>query len=416
MEVRFLFLVVSIWFFFSPAMAVNVSFESLKGLVESRNGRVLGQKSKVEAAKVREGVFARSYLPQISLNGGYEAFKIGTTTPDQQPYYGLEGVVNVYNGGKDQLQENVQRLKTEIKENEVKITLAEELGRARELFWKIIYLKREKELLDRMRQVNEENLKAANKRISSGVATPSDRLEFEMKRLDLKREIKLTGAEEKSLSYDLLVYLGYEAHEPLSLTGDLEHLDEWEYDLKHTHEDHDFFTKPAVLLAQELQIQKQQKKRVWVPRVDLYAGLYQFNQREEDPASERERRESVVGVKLTMNLFDRFSARSEARALESEASAATALSAFRKKQNEAHIEKEFLELKTLHEQVHESEKHIVMAEKYYNATQVEYTRGAKNSPDVLSATERLEEVTRAKNKLVRDFQIARSHVLSKIGK
>ena len=87
----------------------------------------------------------------------------------------------------------------------------------------------------------------------------------------------------------------------------------------------------------------------------------------------------------------------------------------RKKNNEAHIEKEFAELRLLHNQVHEIEKQIQMAEKYHKITQSEYARGAKNSPDVLGATERLESVKRTKNKLNRDFQIARSHVLTKIG-
>ena len=253
-------------------------------------------------------------------------------------------------------------------------------------------------------------------RIKSGVATPSDRLEFKMKGLDLDQSQRTTSTRFKTLSFDLLVRLGYDLDEPLVIIGQLAHADEWEHDLKHSHKDHEYFSKPSVLYAEELNLMGKQRRRAWMPKLDLYASWHQFNQREEDPTASGERQKSAVGLKVTLDLFDGISARSDSQALAAQASAALAISEFKKKKSEALIEKEFSELKSLHDQVHEVEKLIKMAREYYRATQSEYSRGAKNSPDVLGATEKLEEIQRSKNQLIRDFQVARSHVLSKIGK
>ena len=74
------------------------------------------------------------------------------------------------------------------------------------------------------------------------------------------------------------------------------------------------------------------------------------------------------------------------------------------------------ELTFLHSQVHAAEENVKRATRYYALTQNEYSCGVKNSPDVVGASDRLLENQLMELRLLRDFQISRSHVLSKLGR
>ncbi|OYZ13487.1 MAG: hypothetical protein B7Y39_17580, partial [Bdellovibrio sp. 28-41-41] len=85
-------------------------------------------------------------------------------------------------------------------------------------------------------------------------------------------------------------------------------------------------------------------------------------------------------------------------------------------QAHSHIENEVAELKLLHSQVHDAEENIVRAEKYYKLTQSEYARGVKNSPDMLSASEKIFEVKNKRLEILKDFNLKQAHVLAKINR
>ncbi len=403
-------------FLTSKSFAVAVSFDALKGLVEAKNEKVLSHKQILLASKKREKKLSRSYFPKLSVIAGYESFVVGKQGRENQPEYGLEASVNLYNGGKDRLRDKVQLIVTDRRENEIKSIIATEVEYARELFWELAYLTEEQELNRKMKLINTRNLKSAEKRIKSGVATPSDRLEFSMKELDLNRDYRDTSAKISFVSYDLKILIGVPLEKKLEVNSKLSHASEWEQDLKHSHQEHEFSSKPAELHAEELMLKGKIQSREWWPELELYAGWNQFTQREEGAILASDRQESVVGLRITMDLSKSISARRETLAMQAEANAAQKLSHYKNKQNEAIIEKEFLKLSILHEQVHDADKHIDMAQKYFKSTQQEYSRGAKDSPDMLGASERLEKVMRTRLQLIRDFQISRSHVLSKIGR
>ncbi len=395
---------------------VRVKFEDLKPLIEGRNEQVQSSREEAKGSKRREGHFSRSFLPQIEAHAAQETFKTGTQSQKTQPEYGVEASVNLYNGGRDRIREKVFKLRSERKEFEVKASISTELAKARELFWTIAFHKNSKSLIKEMLEVNTRNLRAAQRRIKSGVATAIDRLEFEMNAIDLKRDLDQTELLIQAESRELLILIGHEPDDSLIIESELEHSDEWESEIKHTHKDHDFLVRPAELIAIEAETAAREASRSWLPKVDAYAGWNQFNQREEEPADETERRETVIGLRLKMSAFDWISSSHEADALRSEAAAAVLLANYKSKKNEAHVEREFDELKFLHAKVHEADENIVSAKKYYQLTQSEYGRGVKNSPDVLGASEKLFAMKLKRLAMIRDFQIARSHVLSKIGR
>lgn len=400
----------------SQAAPVTVRSTLLKELVETKNERVLGKEKEKEAAALRDGYFLRSFLPKISAHGAQERFKTGTHPSKDQPAYGIEGSVSLFNGGRDFLESRKRNLVQQRKDYEHKSTRAEELGKARELYWQALYLRDLLVLLKDAGENNEANLKNAARRIQSGVATEADRVEFEMKAVDLKRDLEMArftlGTRKKQLS----AALGLDPEAEIELPEPLNHEHSWEESLAHSHAEHDFFAKPKMLAAQETALEASILSRAFWPKLDAYAGWNQFNEREEDFSSARERRESVLGIRLSLDLFDGWNSQREAAALRAESDAAALEAAYLQREVEIHLSNEIAELKLLHDQVHEAEENTKRAQRYYSLTLSEYGRGVKNSPDVLGAAEKLYDMREKHLAILRDFQIAKSHVLSKIGR
>jgi len=396
---------------------MNLNSKDLKDLVETRNMRVKAKVEEHEGAVKREGYFARSFLPVAELHGAQEQFKKGPLPTKTQPTYGAEVRVNVFNGGRDRLEGKRRTLAAERKSYEGAHTVSTELGKARESYWHVIYLRDYIQLLKDARKNSSESLKAAERRIRSGVATETDRVEFQMQDIDLKRELERAELEQKNQIRSLMVLLGLNQETVLEFNEALGHEHDWQAAVKHTEEDHAFLIKPSELQAKEAEVQASIQRRAWLPKVDVFAGYNQFNQRTEEAyADASDRKESVLGVRLTMSLFEGLTGQSESDALTKEADAARAEATYTNQEVEAHLHGEIAELNLLHDQVHEAEENIKRAEKYFQLTKSEYSRGVKNSPDMLGATEKLIGIRQRRLEIVRDFQVAKSHVLSKIGR
>ena len=105
-----------------------------------------------------------------------------------------------------------------------------------------------------------------------------------------------------------------------------------------------------------------------------------------------------------------------AEVLIKEAGAAQVQTELAKREIEAHLETEMAGVSFLHDQFHAAEENITRATKYHELTKSEYARGVKNSPDMLGAAEKLFEMRHKRLEIIRDYQIAKGHILSKTGR
>lgn len=398
------------------AATKELTFEELKVLLEKRNDRVKATQLEVEASKNRQGTLLRSFMPAVELYGGQESFKIGQQTQKNQPTYGAEVKVNLFNGGRDQLQSEVRELTLAQKENQLTRVFSEELQKARVLFWEIMYSQEVIALIESTIRINDQNLASAQRRIRSGVATESDRFEFEMKSVDLKRDLEEAKLKLANQKRDLAVLLNLEENEEMRFPKRLAHEHNFEDLLKHSHKDHDFLFKEDELQAQVVSLSAKKQRRRWWPTVDAYVAYSQFNEREKDFSEASDRTEAVVGVRMNLSLSAGLEASREAFALAQEAEASQSLAKYKRKQIEVHFENELSELRLRHDQVHNAEENIQRADRYYKLTQSEYARGVKNSPDVLGASDKLFEMKKKRLEIIRDFQLSKSHILIKIGR
>lgn len=400
----------------SWAQTVQITSQNLRQLLESKNSHVQAARLETTAAATREGHLGRSFMPSVEVYAAQESFKLGRAQQKTQPAYGAEAKVNLFHGGRDRIEEKVRRLDTSKKEYQLKRIVAEELEKARAAYWECLYLSEKTALLNSSLEINKKNLAAAQRRIRSGVATDSDRFEFEMKDVELRRELSKIQVEQAAQSRKLALLLGVKAGVNVLLNEKLGHDHDYENLLAHSEADHDFQFKEKELQSEQQSLLAKSQSRAWLPKVDAFAAYNQYNEREEEFPSAKDRTETVIGLRATISLSAGLESSREAQALAHESAASRFAALHQHQEIELHLQAEMDELKLLHDQVHEAEENISRADRYYKLTQSEYSRGVKNSPDVLGASEKLFDMKHKKLEILRDFQLAKAHVLSKIGK
>lgn len=401
----------------SWAEVIEVDSRNIKSLLEGRSARVFAAKTEKQASEKRSGYWGRSFYPTLELQGGQSRFKTGTHEERTQPSYGAELSLNLYNGGRDQAEGKIRELDVAKRAYQLKRVTAEELEKVRTSYWQLLYLRERQKILQTALDLNKKNLAAALKRIRAGVATDSDRFEFEMKDIDLSREMSASKVLIENQIRSLKVQLGVEDAASLHFPELYQH-DHEEITEQQLQAQYEFLYREAEIQSQQYHLSSLKSQRAWQPSIEAFANYNQFDRSisaGEPDMTERERRETVVGLRVSMNLSAGFTERQEAGALKQEALAAEAMAQYQKRLAESEIKAELAMLQLLHDQVHEAEENIQRAEKYYSITQTGYIRGSQGSPDVLSAAEKLFSMRDKRLEIIREFQIAKSHLVSKLG-
>lgn len=393
------------------AAPLQITFDGLKDLLTERNAKILVARLEKEAAATREGNLGRSFLPSLEVRGAQQSSKSGSIESKNQPAMGAELKVNLFNGGRDQIESEIRKITTDARAAHELRTLSEELQVTRKIFWEIIFIQEREALINSMIKINSQNLQAAEKRIRSGVATESDRVEFEMKAVDLTRNLAESQLQLTARKREFSVLAGLDNNTELIFPRELLHNHDFETVLKHEPKDHAFLYREYEIQSQTKALAAKSQSRAWWPQLDAYAAYSSGPESVSDTKTE-----TTIGLKMTLNFANGLEATHEASALEKESLAAAHITKLKRQEVDLHIASELADLRFLHDQVHDAESNISRAEKYYKLTQSEYARGVKNSPDVLGASERLFDTKMKRIEIIRDFQTSKAHLLSKIGR
>ncbi|KHD90061.1 MAG: hypothetical protein OM95_00640 [Bdellovibrio sp. ArHS] len=385
-----------------PSIAAEtISFEKIEELVKTKNPAVEAMKQKTEAKKDREGFFTRSFLPDVAAEVSQETFKVGSDLNDTQSAWKVEAQMNLFRGGEDSGEERVRELETKAASAEAAEALRAELQKAYELYWTLVFKLEVKKSLEAHLQLSQKNLTEANRRISSGIATSTDRLEFQMKISLIKQEAALIEKEIRSLSKQLGAALG--KNEGVLPQGPFHHVHDWEINIQPLKTSDIPGVNKARVEVELTEARKKQLKSGYLPSIDAYAGYAEPNQREEDAVSVAERKESYFGIKASWSLGKALNASVERGSLQKESAAKAKELEYLFKQTEIEQESILDSLKTLHSFVHDAEENIKASQAYLDATLKEYSRGVKNSPDVLEATEKYIEAQKRYAEINREF-------------
>src|SRR5690606_8962444 len=107
-----------------------------------------------------------------------------------QPAYAAEVEVNLFNGGRDFAKEKILKTEKTRKESSHKITFIEQLEAARKSYWEVIYLKELVRQYEEGLEIVGRNKSLALKRIQAGLATKSDRVEFDIREVDFNQDLR----------------------------------------------------------------------------------------------------------------------------------------------------------------------------------------------------------------------------------
>lgn len=397
------------------AEGIRVRFEDLPKLVDERNQHVSGAKAFVRASEEGTGHLARSYVPTLEAYVGGESFRTGPFSSTSQPYGSAEVRWNIYRGGRDLLEERVREAQVRGSQASFDRVRLEEISKARRVYWELVYQKEVVEILTDAQGQNESNLGAAIKRIGAGIATDTDRIEFEMYRVQVDQDLARMMLGSANSQRTLSILLGHSEDASIETESKIPHQhDEALLSAKFSAGGHrDVRATEASEDAAESQ--RSQAYRWWTPQVDVYASYSLYTLRERDFLDSSERLEPVAGVRLKFNLIDGFQSRAQGASLSLQAEGF----ASQAKQTARELSAQFVgarqQLELTHRLIHSAEKSIEQAGQYLKRTQSEYARGVKNSPDVFSATQKYIELKRRYAEIRRDYQLAKGELLAMLG-
>jgi outer membrane protein TolC len=397
---------------FAVAQGQSLRYEDLPILVESNNLHVKAGNDFFLAAQRREGFWTRSLLPRFNIEGGYETFQRELFRNDTQPFAAAYAEFNLFNGGRDYLESEIRIKETQIGGAEKIQTLRDELLKAQNEYWQLVYLTEVLKQLETYSLRNQKNLDSAKRRISAGSATQSDQMEFEMTRRIIDQDLAKAKTQLRNSRHKLNVLIGREPMDELILAEppapDLKLASsELQLDSKSLSE-----VIIADANAQMATLRRAQELRWWTPKLDLYAGAKQMNMRESDEFSARDRQEFYGGVKVSFVIFDGGIGYSEARSQAARARGLESKAIQSYRELAVDFENSKAELKQLSELVSAASKDVEIAENFLNRILGEYSRGVRSSSEVLSASDRSFEFRKRHSEIKRDFQISKAKLFS----
>lgn len=386
----------------------------LPELIRRNNPRVQAARDFLRAAEWEEGTLRRSFLPHVKAEAGRETFRTGEEDRRTESFGTIGAEVNLFRGGQDYYEGRMSQSQRRAAQAELEQTLRDELEATRHTFWTLAFQREMEAVLADAVQTNASFLQAAQRQIDSGLATSTDRLEFEIFRRQLEQDVaRLKTDIERS---EKTIFVLTQSSAPVSTPAQIPH----DHDAPLLSATVSPASHPAVeLLEASRSGEKAQSRatgRFWTPKLDLYSDytLYTFREREFEERNDRD--ETVIGGKISLPLFDGMTSNAAARA--------SALRAEGYAKNRDHAERSIAmeldlakhELARLHDLVHAAEESVELGERYLKATVSEYRRGVKNSPDLISALEKNVEIKERYAAIRRDYQMVKSHLLALLGK
>jgi outer membrane protein TolC len=390
-------------------------FEDVYALDMAQNLAVQSLKKEQEASDAKEGHLRRSFLPELSFVAGEERFDVETIRARTEFYALIEARINLFRGGRDLLESEVFNLQSSLKKNQAHLKAREELNKIRKLQFDIIHNKELILILEKEKRQNQQILTQANRRAASGVATKTDALEFTIYDSELTEAIESLKHENKILKIGLTALVDL-TEEQLSFPSQLHH----QHDELLLRRVEDFKKTPKVanlIIEQEiLSKERTMANRYWFPKVDLYGGHY--NNIEMINRDHRERSRlgaEVIGVRLTMELFDGLKSSVEATSSVYKAEAKRLMARYVERESEAQFRMLKEDLIHTHEVMHYVLDRIKKSDDYLKLTLKEYDRGVKNSLDALTAMQRYYQYEKDYLKKKKEYHFIKADLLALLG-
>lgn len=326
------------------------------------------------------------FLPQVSVEGGYQSLQLDGERTRGSLVYGL-ATLNLYRGGKDFSQRESQTREEQFQKLMLTKTQARIERMVSKKYYELLYLLEGITLKEQAIEANGNQMALARRKKASGFTSDADVLEFELREATLRSDVNFLKREETVRERELARLIGLDLDQALRVAGHLER----------SH-----FSKQSNELLQLAQLENESLKESekdfalseldykaafgdYLPRVDI-EGKYGRLANEERVYTRNDN--YSLGLKVSIPIFSGldtvYARKSRASAMARNEIALTRV----RQEIQVQLENGLSKLKSVEERLDLEEQNLDRSKRYYEITLAEYKRGVKNSPDVAGAAER----------------------------
>lgn len=386
----------------------SLSLEQLIKEAQLQNFDLKEADSYLKASEAESKSQYGKLMPQLSVEGGPLTTKFDDEKNSGTAVYG-KADWNLYRGGRDQDAIDKSRIKRDLdrrKYEAVKSRVVREVSR---VYYELLFLIEGTHLKEKALEMNQEQMKLAKLKKSSGFTSNADVIEFELREATLNSDLKLFSQVISEKSRELSVLLGRrDSSIPNLVKGHLKR------DMSPSLSRESILSRLKdnnieIAEAQaELQMSRKDvsvAKSGFLPAVDLEAK-YGRIANEERVFSDNNN--YSVMLKVSVPLFSGLETINQTRATSAIIAAKDAATSRKSLSAYADTENLMSQLSTLTDRLNLEEKNLSKSEEYYKITLGEYKRGVKNSPDMVGASERLLEAR------IRNLEYRKDYYLTKL--
>jgi outer membrane protein len=386
------------------ATSLTIQYKDLPQLVSEKNKNIEAARYMERAAKARTGYFVRSFLPELSAETGTESFTTTTRDAQKASFWKLETTINVFNGGKDHLEEKSRRASYRLASLDSKVTYHQEIAKAKKAYWELVALH---VLLEHQREDIKENtryISSAKRRTGAGLATQSDTLQFELYQTTLEAEVKRNEIELDVARAELLAMIGLSG-QPVEL-ADKDFPKPTLDELKIDSFGADGVSIPIQRLKEAEAVataEYKKESRWWVPKLDVYTSYALPQLSDEYDRALFQEKEFALGFKVTLDLAAGIGGLHDAQAKAFQAKAIAARNQHESLQLTSRFDSLRRETMRLADLLKTADQDAEKATRLLRLTYQEYSRGAKNGPDLLGAFREHEGFVERRISLYKEF-------------
>lgn len=390
-------------------------YDDLSKLVQAHSLAVRASKTTGRAEERRRGHLGRTFLPRLDVTGGVEHYRSGPFPAATEPYGGAEVSVNLYRGGRDQLQAEVLQTRVNLMKAERKRVFREELAQVRLLFWELVGEHERMSLLNVMLQHSNEGRKAAEQRAVRGLTTKTDALVFTIYSRELEQDILMGESRINRMQKQLGARLGMKLDVALEVPSLVPY--QPEEPLNQEQADAEVHPDFLILLSQaELHTTRSKlSSRWWTPSLGIYGSSLLYTSPDRFYPAVADRWDFTGGIRIRFNAFDGFRARRESQYEADLASAYRTRAGHTALLFRAEVETLQQTLVFQGRLIEDAEPLRESGKQLLVKTRQEYDRGIRDAQDVLAAIGQLRSVRERHLALRQDNQSTRARLAALLG-
>lgn len=279
--------------------AVKVTEQDLAN-VSFSNPEVQNLRARLQAAEELKGVLTRSFLPRLELSYGKERYSVGPYDHVVQPFGGIEAKINVFNSGKDSLVNDKRNLEASVASIDAKVVKAQVVAQLRKALAQWAYFEEVGKVLDEALQINQKNAQSAQQRISAGLATSTDTLDFKQQAIMLKQEMASLEFEKGVVKRLILTLMGVDVSQELTINFENPHPEEGEGKALQSEKQQSLLVKKALFEADIAKIEVKAAERWWTPSLDVYGYALRMLQKDREYPHPDQRNDVAIGFRITL--------------------------------------------------------------------------------------------------------------------